>query len=71
MIFGELGVRPMRVNHKLSPSQGWDGEPCLLEHSVPVGVTRGHSSTWGSWEEGSAMALLFTSGNRVDLYQCP
>ena len=27
--FGELGVRPMRVNHKLSPSQGWDGEPCL------------------------------------------
>ena len=29
--FGELGVRPMRVNHKLSPSQGWDGEPCLGE----------------------------------------
>ena len=28
--FGELGVRPMRVNHKLSPSQGWDGEPCLF-----------------------------------------
>ena len=27
--FGELGVRPMRVNHKLSPSQGWDGKPCL------------------------------------------
>ena len=28
--FGELGVRPMRVNHKLSPSQGWNGEPCLV-----------------------------------------
>ena len=32
--FRELGVRPMRVNHKLSPSQGWDGEPCLIISTV-------------------------------------
>ena len=36
--FGELGVRPMRVNHKLSPSQGWDGKPCL-----PVSTNTGGS----------------------------
>ena len=33
--FGELGVRPMRVNHKLSPSQGWDGKPCLAAPCLP------------------------------------
>ena len=27
--FGKGGVWPMGINHKLSPSHPWDGEPCL------------------------------------------
>ena len=38
--FGELGGRPMRVNHKLSPSQGWDGEPCLSQGKCQCKLTK-------------------------------
>ena len=32
---GKVEVGPMGINHKFSPSQGWDGEPCLAA-TVPT-----------------------------------